>query len=195
MKKLLILPTMAAMVLLLAGIVQGAGFIKFDGVEGESTSSGHEGEIDILSFSWGMSQSGGTTAGRGGGAGKVSMNDLVFTKYVDKASPALMEAVASGKHIPNVVLEIERSPGGDERVPYLKYELKNVIVTSYNVDWNSSQADSVPTEEMSLNFEEIKVTYVERELDGSKGGVFSFLWNFLKNTGGSEEESEGPVLV
>ena len=193
-KKLLVLPAMAAMILLLAGLVQGAGFIKFDGIEGESTTR-HEGEIDILSFSWGMSQSGTMQTARGGGAGKVSVNDLVFTKYVGKSSPVLMEAVASGRHIPTVVLEIERGPGGEERFPYLKYELKNVLVTSYSVGWNSSQADSVPTEEMSLNFEEIKVTYVEQEPDGSRGGVFSFFWNFLKSVGGSEEESEDPVLV
>lgn len=198
MKKLLILPAMAAMVLLLAGLVQGAAFLKIEGIEGESTDSAHEGEIDILSFSWGMSQSGVAQTARGGGAGKVSVQDLSISKYVDRASPALMEAVASGRHISSATLELERRPIGDERVTYVKYELKNVLVTSYNVNWNASHAESVPTEELSLNFEEIKVTYVEQELDGSAGGRLSFLWNFLKNIGGTEEESdnrEPPVLT
>ncbi len=198
-KKLLVLPAMAAMVLLLAGLVQGAAYIKFEGIEGES-SVRDDGEIDILSFSWGMSQSGVAQTARGGGAGKVSVQDLTINKRIDKASPKLMEVVASGRHIPEVTLELERSPPEHEVVTLVKYELKNVFVTSYNIHWNASHADSVPTEELSLNFEEIKVTYVEQETDGTKGGAFSFLWNFLKNTGGSERgsrdsEPEPPTLT
>ena len=31
-------------------------FLKLDGVKGESFDNTHKGEIDILSFSWGVSQ-------------------------------------------------------------------------------------------------------------------------------------------
>ena len=46
----------------------------------------HAEEIDVLAWSWGMSQSGSMHMG-GGGAGKVNVQDLSFTKYIDKSTP------------------------------------------------------------------------------------------------------------
>ena len=61
-------------------------FLKMD-VKGESVVDGHEESIQILSWSWGMSQTGTTHRGTGGGAGKVDVQDLSFTHFVDSASP------------------------------------------------------------------------------------------------------------
>ncbi len=66
-------------------------FLKLDGVTGESADSKHKNEIDILSWSWGASQSGTTHMGSGGGGGKVSVQDLHLTKYLDKSSPTLFK--------------------------------------------------------------------------------------------------------
>ena len=81
-------------------------FLKIEGVEGESTDKSHQGEIDILSWSWGMSQSGTTHMGGGGGSGKVSVQDLSLTKYIDKSSTVLLTHCATGKHIPKAVLTV-----------------------------------------------------------------------------------------
>ena len=67
-------------------------FIKIGELKGEAQDDTHKGEIDVLAWSWGMSQSGTTHMGSGGGAGKVSVQDLSFTKYVDMSSTELMLA-------------------------------------------------------------------------------------------------------
>jgi len=74
-------------------------FLKLEGIEGESSDSKHKNEIDIESWSWGETQSGSFAGGGGGGAGKVSMQDFHFVMRVNKSSPKLMEACASGEHI------------------------------------------------------------------------------------------------
>ena len=70
-------------------------FLKIDGIEGESTDGKHKGEIDLLSWSWGETQSGAHAAGGGGGAGKVSMQDFHFTMTVNKATPKLFDVLQS----------------------------------------------------------------------------------------------------
>ncbi len=55
--------------------------------------SKYKDEIDVLvAWSWGAAQSGTTHVGSGGGAGKVSVQDLSITKYIDKSSPTLFSA-------------------------------------------------------------------------------------------------------
>jgi type VI protein secretion system component Hcp len=60
-------------------------------------------------------------------------------------------------------------------VTYYSYELKNVLVTSYNIS-GAGQSESVPVEQFSLNFEEIKVTYVENDAAGRKKGQIEYTW-------------------
>src|SRR4051794_22364914 len=103
-------------------------FLKIDDVKGESRDSKHAGEIDILAWSWGMSQSGTTHTGGGGGAGKVSVNDLSLTKYVDKSSPGLMLACCNGKHYKEALLTVRKA--GEKPLEYVKITLKEVIVSA-----------------------------------------------------------------
>ena len=79
-------------------------FLKIKGIEGESFDAKHKNEIDVLSWSWGETQSGSHAAGGGGGAGKVSMQDFSFVMKVNKASPKLLLACANGEHIPEATL-------------------------------------------------------------------------------------------
>ena len=65
-------------------------FMKIKTITGESVDKKHKDEIDVLAWSWGMSQSGTTHMGPGGGSGKVNVQDLSFTKYVDGSSNALI---------------------------------------------------------------------------------------------------------
>jgi type VI secretion system secreted protein Hcp len=96
--------------------------------------------------------------------------EVVVTKALDKASPKLAEAVCRATVFPKVEIHLTRSPGTAGRQTYYAYELKNVQVTSYHVA--TTAADSIPVEEVTLNFEEIKATYTEfDELGRSKGNV------------------------
>ena len=77
-------------------------FLKIDGIAGESQDQRHQGEIEVESFSWGETHSAsapGATA-----AGKVNIQDLEVMKRLDKASPLLMLAAASGQHFKSAVL-------------------------------------------------------------------------------------------
>ena len=130
-------------------------FIKFDGVDGEAQDKDHKGWSDILSFSWGLHKAGAGATGQTRRRGVATVEDVVCTKEYDKSSPKLCEAVCSGKVFPKVEIH-NTATYAENRATFLKYELKNVLVTSHNVG-ASGAGDAVPTETMSLNFEEIKL--------------------------------------
>ena len=90
-------------------------FLKIKGIEGESKDASHKGDIDILGFSWSGSQSGTMHGGGGGGSGKVSVQDVSFSKYVDKASPNLIAYLCSGKHVTEATLIVRKAGGGRHR--------------------------------------------------------------------------------
>lgn len=155
-----------------------AGYIKFDGVDGECQDKDHKAWCPILSFSQGLHKPGGGATGSSRRRGDVILDDVLVTKEVDKSSPKLAEAVAQGKVFPKVQIHITASydQSGAGRVTYYAYELKNVQVVGYRVG-GMVQADGVvPTEECSLNFEEIKCTYTEYDNKGSKKGNVEYTW-------------------
>ena len=106
--------------------------------------------------------------------GEVTLGDVVVVKELDKSSPKLAESALVGKIFPKVEFQLASSSG-----TYLKYELTNVMVTSYSI---SGDADDRPTEEVSLNFEEIKVTYTEMDSAGNKKGNVEYSWKVEEGT-------------
>ncbi|WP_434663074.1 type VI secretion system tube protein Hcp [Paraburkholderia sp. A3BS-1L] len=154
-------------------------FIKIGDVAGESQDKTHGGEIDVLAWSWGMSQSGTMHLGTGGGAGKVSVQDLSFTKYVDKATPVLMGACASGSHYPTAVLTV-RKAGGKSPLEYFKITFTKVLISS--ISEGGSGGEDRFTENISLNFEKYHVEYQPQSATGEKeGGVVETKWDIAKN--------------
>jgi type VI secretion system secreted protein Hcp len=139
-------------------------FLKLDGIEGESTDRQHKDEIEVLSFSWGETQSVEDGGGGGGGAGKVSIQDFHFTANFNKASPALFLACASGKHIKQGVLIGRTDRKGQEN--FYKVTLTDVLISSYQT---GGAGDSVPTDQFSLNF--AKIEYNGNTFDSRGGGV------------------------
>ncbi len=152
-------------------------FLKIDGIEGESQDSKHKGEIELASWSFGATQSGTMHAGGGGGAGKVSVKDIHIVKNVDKGSPKLFGACATGEHIKKAVL-IARKAGKDQQ-EYLKMTMSDVLVSEYNT-CGSGQA-GLPTDEISLNFGKIEIEYKEQKADGTLGGVVKSGWDLKQN--------------
>lgn len=152
--------------------------INIDSIKGESKIKDHVEEIDVLSWSWGLTQSGTFHAGGGGGAGKVNVNDLSFTKWVDKASPELMLACSNGKHIPKAVLTIRKA--GEKPLDYLTITLEKLLVSS--VSTGGSGGEDRLTENVSLNFTKVKVEYQEQdEKGGPKGGKVAYSWDIEQN--------------
>ncbi len=73
-------------------------FLKIDKVPGESTDDKHKEWIELLSFQHGMTQpvSGVASTAGGRSAERVDIQDLCFTKWLDKASPKLYAACCRG---------------------------------------------------------------------------------------------------
>jgi len=141
-------------------------FLKIDGVPGESQDAKHKDEIQILSFSFGETQSGSFAFGGGGGAGKVQMQDFHFTMNVNKSSPKLFLACASGEHIKSAILTARKA--GKDQQDYLKVTFTDLLVSSYTTNGDAS-AESLPLDSISLNFATIEVDYKVQNPDGSLG--------------------------
>jgi type VI secretion system secreted protein Hcp len=154
-------------------------FLKIDGIDGESQDSKHKGEIDIESWSWGESNSGTHAAGGGGGAGKVAMQDFHFVMKINKASPKLMLACASGEHLKKAVLTCRKA--GKDQQEYLTFNFTDLLVSSYQTG-GAGHSDVVPTDQISMNFSAMKMEYKEQKADGSLGGATSAGWDLKKNT-------------
>jgi len=147
-------------------------FLKIDGIEGESHDDKHKNEIQLESWSWGETQSGSHSAGGGGGAGKVQMQDFHFVMKINKASPKLFLACATGEHIKSAVLVCRKA--GKEQQEFLTIKLSDILVSSYQTG-GSGHSDIVPMDQLSLNFTKIEFDYKPQKADGSldspvKGG-------------------------
>src|SRR5688500_271126 len=93
-------------------------FLKIEGgPEGESRDKAKGKEIDVLAWSWGVSNSGSAHVGGGMGAGKANVQDISLTKYIDKASPDLMLACCNGKHFTSAILTVRKA--GENPLEYL----------------------------------------------------------------------------
>ena len=165
--------TLSLVLVGLSNYANAAAYIKFDGIDGEATDRGHDSWINVLSISHSITRNADSSA-TARSTGAASFSDLSVTKELDKSSPKLAEAISTGRVIPKVVFDLTSSSG-----TYLKYELKNVMITSYSM---SGSADDVPMEELSLNFEEIKMTYTEYGADGKSKGNVEYSWKVEEGT-------------
>jgi type VI secretion system secreted protein Hcp len=152
-------------------------FLKLDDIKGEAHDAKHKDEIDVLSWSWGVSQSGTTHAGGGGGAGKANFQDLTVTKWVDLASPKLLSAASTGKHLKEALLTVRKA--GDKPLEYLKITLTDCLISS--VSTGGSGGDDRLTENIGINFAKVKFEYTAQKPDGSAGGVMPFGFDIKKN--------------
>jgi type VI secretion system secreted protein Hcp len=153
-------------------------FLKIGDIQGEALDASHKNEIDVLAWSWGLSQSGTMHLGSGGSAGKVSIQDVSVTKYVDKATPNLIKACCNGKQYPNAILVV-RKAGGDTTVEYVKITMEPVIITS--VSSGGSQGEERLTESVQLNFGKVKYEYTLQNPDGSAGASVPVTHNIQTN--------------
>lgn len=152
--------------------------LKIDGIKGESTDAKHPDEIEVESFSWGATQPGTFSTGGGGGAGKVSFQDLHFTSRVSVASPNLMIACASGQHIKVATLTVRKA--GKEQQEYYIIKLSDNLVSSYQ-SGGSEGANALPVDQFSLNFAKIEFEYKSQKPDGTLGAPVKGGWDLKTN--------------
>jgi type VI secretion system secreted protein Hcp len=153
-----------------------AVFLKLDGIEGESQDNRHAKEIDVSAWSLGVTNPGSGHVGGGAGAGRATFTDLSVTKVLDKASPALLLAVASGRHLRTATLTV--TSGGPRPVDYLTVDLEDVLVTSCLL---ADPADpDRPAENVSLQFGKIHLRYTPQSATGAPGTVSTFGWDVVR---------------
>jgi len=154
-------------------------FLKLGDIKGESRDRTYKDWIDVLSWSWGMDQTGTMSMGGGGGTGKVNVQDLVVNKYVDTSTTNLVLKCCNGKHYPEAKLIVRKA--GENPVEYYKLTMTDVLVS--NVTVSGVEGDRV-TESLALNCAKVKVEYTPQNPDGSAGATMDITWNIEENAEG-----------
>jgi type VI secretion system secreted protein Hcp len=152
-------------------------FLKINGVDGESQDKTHAKEIDVLAWSWGMSNSGSAHVGGGAGAGKVNVQDVSFTKYLDSASPKLMLACCQGTHYDEATLTVRKAGGNP--VEYIKLKLQEVLISA--VSTGGSGGEDRLTENVTLNFAKFNLDYTPQDAKGAAGTAIPAGWDVAQN--------------
>jgi len=156
----------------------GEMFVKLGDIKGESKADGHADEIEIMSWSWGATQTGSTRSISGSTAGKVNVQDLTFTKLIDCASPNLKNAVTTGTVFPLATLICENSAGNAKKpVQYLKIKMKDAMISSYSSGGSGGSETHVET--VTINFSAIETTYTPTNADGTPGAGKPVAYNVV----------------
>ena len=146
-------------------------FAKIGDIKGESLDDKHKDQIEVLSYSWGVSNAGSMAHGSGGGEGKATFHDLSFTHNVDKASPVLMQACATGTHLKEATITHRKAGKGQQE--YLVVKMNDVIITSVT---HGGSGDG-GSENVSLAFAKVDLEYKPQKPDGSLDAGIHFKYD------------------
>jgi len=153
-------------------------FAKIGTIKGESLDDKHKDEVELLSWSWGMSHSEGTGTG-GGGTGKASFADFNMTHHIDKASPVLMAACATGEHIKDATITARKAGKGQQE--YLIIKMNDILITSVQPSLSDGQ---VGAESVSLKPAKVDLEYRPQKPDGSLDAGVHFKYDIKSNKEG-----------
>jgi type VI secretion system secreted protein Hcp len=155
-------------------------FAKIGNIKGESLDSKHKGEVELLSWSWGVAQSGTMAHGGGGGEGKASFHDFNFTHHIDKASPVLLKACATGEHIKEATITVRKAGKGQQE--FLIIKMNDVIITS--VDLSGTGEAPASAAHVALQFAKVDLEYKPQKADGSLDAGVHFKYDIKGNKEG-----------
>ena len=149
-------------------------FVNLGGIKGESQDNKHKGEIEVLSWSWGVTNS-VAVAGSGVGAGRANFHDLSFTHKIDKASPLLMQACATGVHLKEATITHRKAGKGQQE--FLVIKMNDVMITALG----DADSEDESMETVSLAFAKIDVEYRPQKADGSLDAGIHFKYDLKTN--------------
>jgi type VI secretion system secreted protein Hcp len=147
-------------------------FAKLGDIKGESLDDKHKDEIEVLSYSWGVTNAGSMAHGSGGGEGKATFHDLSFVHKIDKASPVLMQACATGVHLKEATITHRKAGKGQHE--YLVVKMNDVIITGVT---HGGSGDGDHSENVSLAFAKVAVEYKPQKPDGSLDAGIHFKYD------------------
>lgn len=152
-------------------------FARVGTIKGESRDARHQDEIDVSSWSWGLSQAGTASQAGGGGAGKVTFDEFRFTHAMDRASPLLMKACAAGEHIAKATITFRRA--GEGQQDFLVITLTDVVVSS--VSTSVGTQDDAMVESVGLAFAKVDLVYTPQKPDGAPDVGVPFAYDLQAN--------------
>ena len=153
-------------------------FIKIGDIKGEAMDKTHRDEIDILNWNWGLAQTGSGHMGGGGGAGKVSVQDLSFVKLLDASSPDLMRLCCTGEAIPEATLTVRKA--GGTAVEYMVIKFHHLLIA--NISTSGDMHSETISENVTINFKKFEVAYQPQDEKGAKKGAeLTMTWNIEAN--------------
>jgi type VI secretion system secreted protein Hcp len=139
-------------------------------IKGEAQDAQHKGEIEVLSWSWGMQ--GKASLGGGTATGKATIHDLKIVKRVDSASTALMLALRTNEPIQKAVLTLRKA--GKTQLEYMKVTIEQGRVMSLSIDGGDATGTADVVERVAFSFNKIEVEYVPQGKDGQPQGSMTF---------------------
>jgi type VI secretion system secreted protein Hcp len=148
--------------------------LKIKGVPGESKKQGHDGDIEITSWNFGLSHPANLKGGGASKGGDAHMQEISITKLVDKSSTALAKKCASGDHFPEIVLSGRKTTGDGKLGDYVTITLKIAYITTIGVH---AQGGSELQENLSIAFKDINVVYKPQNNKGGFDGDMVFGYN------------------
>lgn len=151
-------------------------FAKLGDIKGESTDSKHKDEVEVLSYSWGVTNPTHIGTGGGGGAGRATFQDLSIVHRFDKASPKLLEACATGEHLKEATITFRKAGKGQQE--FLIIKMNDVIITGVVQSAPSSEAGS---ETVSLEFAKVDWEFKPQKPDGSMDAGIHFKFDIKAN--------------
>jgi len=154
-------------------------FAKLGDIKGESIDDKHKDEIEVLSFSWGVSNTAVINPGAGGAPGKATFQDLSIVHRVDKSSPHLLRACATGTHFKDAVITHRKAGKGQQE--YLIFKLNDVIVTGVTHGGSGGESYS---ESVTLAFAKVDIEYKPQKADGSLDAGIHFKYDLKFNKEG-----------
>lgn len=152
-------------------------FLKIQGIDGESQDESHINEIDVIDWTWKVTQQSNMMSGSGGGAAKASVSDLEFTHQLDKASPNLAKYCFTGKHVPEARLVMRKAGGIPHE--FMRITMYDVVISHVEpyVDANGA------IECVRLSCARMKKEYILQNALGGTGGTVTALIDVKQNVG------------
>lgn len=151
-------------------------FAKIGDIKGDSTDNKHKDEVEVLSYSWGVTNTGSTGSGGGGGAGRATFQDLSIVHKIDRASPQLLQACATGQHLKEATITFRKAGKGQQ--DFLIIKMNDVIITGVVQSAPSSEAGS---ETVSLEFAKVDWEFKPQKTDGSLDAGIHFKFDIKAN--------------
>jgi type VI secretion system secreted protein Hcp len=154
-----------------------AFYLSIPGIPGDSTAKGFEGQIELLTWAWGVDNSASLGSGGGGGSGKATPRDVVVLAESGIQSPPLLLDTNTGRHVQSALLSCVRP--GKKAFTFMTLNFEELLVTSYAV--TPDPTNGFPLDLVHLVFAKITQTVFPQNADGSAGTPVTTSFDYSTN--------------